>query len=246
MSLVDPPPGWQADVAQATQLAEKANAVSHFGAERSLAVVEVYMTPTPLPGALFVTAIAAKVTSDREVAARMAVDELHATTQRASLAGTGIVEEGWQERVDAAAKQIEATLQWRDTVAGHVTKARLVIAADGENMIALTGECVAATEAQLKPCEAALATLDPGIALDKRVVLALAPAGAQRAVPDKPTSTRDETIRDGSRMPMPPITLPQETRATDRRPVYVGAGIVLLAAAFYWSQRRKQKESSDD
>lgn len=244
MSLVDPPPGWQADVAQATELAEKANAVSHFGAERSVAAAEVYAPSTP-GAALFVTVIAAKMTTDREVAARMAVDELHRTTQRASLAGTGIVEDGWQERVDAAAKQIEATLQWSDTSAQTITKARLVIAADGENLIALTGECVAVTEAQLEPCETALATLDPGIALDKRVVLALAPAGAQRALPDKPTSTRHETMSDGSRMPMPPITLPQETRATDRRPVYVGAGIVLLAAAFYWNQRRKKKESDD-
>lgn len=242
MSLVQAPAGWQTDIPQATQLTEKANAVSHFGAERSMAASEVY-APSTGGAALFVTAIAAKVTAkDREAAARMAVDELHATTQRAALAGTGIVEEGWQERVDATAKQIEATLHWRDTSAQTTTKARLVIVADGENLLAVTGECVASDEAKLEACEAALATLDPGIALDKRVVLALAPAGTERPLPDKPTST----MSDGSRMPMPPITLPQETpRATDRRPVYVGAGLVLLAAAFWWNQRRKKKESDD-
>ena len=96
MSLVQPPPGWHADVVQAAQLSDKANAVSHFGAERSLAASEVYLPDAP-GIALFVTAIAAKVTTDREVAARMAVDELHATTQRAALAGSGagIIEDGW-------------------------------------------------------------------------------------------------------------------------------------------------------
>src|SRR5438045_2921414 len=167
MSLVQPPPGWHADIAQATQLTEKANAVSHFGAERSLAASEVYLPDAP-GVALFVTGIAAKVSTDREIAARVAVDELHATTQRAGLTGT-IVEEGWQERVDAAAKQVEATLTWRDTGSQTITKARLLVVADGENLVAVTGECVASSEAQLKPCEAALATLDPGIALDKRV-----------------------------------------------------------------------------
>jgi hypothetical protein len=235
MSLVTPPAGWQADVAQATQLTEKANAVSHYGAERALAASEVYVAPTP-GAALFVTAIAAKVTTDREVAARMAVDELHATTQRAALAGTGIVEDAWQERVDAAGKLVEATLTWRDTTSGTITHARLVIAADGENLIAVTGECVGTREFQFSPCENALRTLDPGIALDKRVALSLAPIGTQAPPREKPA-----TMSDGSRTPMPPMTLPTENRTTDRRPVYVGAGLVVLAAAFWWKQRRKKE-----
>lgn len=239
MSYVQPPPGWHADVAQATQLADKANAVSHYGAETSLADAEVYLPDAP-GVALFVTAIAAKISTDRDVAARMAVDELHATTQRAALAGSGIVEDGWQERVDAAGKQVEATLQWRDTSANTMTHARLLVVADGEHLIAVTGECVAADAEQMKKCEGALATLDPGITLDKRVVLALAPAGAQRALPDR----RPASMSDASRTPMPPMTLPAEkrTRPVDRRPVYVGAGIVLLAAAFWWNQRRKRNE----
>jgi hypothetical protein len=237
MSLVQPPAGWHADVAQATQLADKANAVSHYGAEKSLAASEVYLPDAP-GVALFVTAIAAKVSTDREVAARMAVDELHATTQRAALAGTGIVEDGWQERVDAAGKQIEATLQWRDTTANTVTHARLVVAADGENLIAVTGECVAADAEQMKKCEGALATLDPGITLDKRVALALAPAGTVAPPHDKPS-----TMSDASHTPLPPMTLPppKGARPVDRRPVYVGAVLVLLAAVFWWNQRRKQK-----
>lgn len=240
MSLVQPPPGWHADTAQATQLSDKANAVSHYGAERSLAAAEVYLPDAP-GVALFVTAIAAKVSTNREVAARMAVDELHATTQRAALAGsgTGIVEDSWQEHVDAAGKQVEATLEWRDTSSNTVTKARLLVVADGENLIALTGECVAADEAKLEPCAAALATLDPGIALDKRVALSLAPAGTQ--APPRSMST-PSTMSDGSRTPMPPITLPStQTTRTDRRPVYVGAGLVVLAAAFWWNQRRKKE-----
>ena len=47
MSLVQPPAGWHADVAQATQLADKANTVSHYGAEKSLATSEVYLPDVP-------------------------------------------------------------------------------------------------------------------------------------------------------------------------------------------------------
>jgi len=35
------------------------------------------------------------------------------------------------------------------------------------------------------------------------------------------------------------MTIPQEGRATDRRPVYGGFGLVILAAVFWWNRRRR-------
>jgi hypothetical protein len=52
---------------------------------------------------------------------------------------------------------------------------------------------------------------------------------------------------DGSRTPLPPITVPQEVRTTDRRPVYVGIGLVVLAVVFWWNRRRRaQREDNSD
>ena len=238
--LVKPPAGWTADTAQADALRIKSNDLSHFGgATRSFATAEVYIAPKP-GVALFVTAVAAKVSVERDAAARVAVDELHASSQRAALAGSGIREEGWQERVDAAAKQVEATLTWRDTGAATVTNARMLVAADPENLVSITGECLAADGADpalVAACRAALATLDPGLDPAKRVAIALAPTGS------RPTAPGGEPARmsDGTHTPLPPMAVRQEDRSTDRRPVYVGAGIVLLAGLFWWNRRRRAR-----
>ena len=238
--LIKPPPGWSADVPQADKLRAKANDMPHFGGAKSFATAEVYLAPKP-GVALFVTAVAAKVSAERDVAARVAVDELHATSQRAALAGSGILEDAWQERVDPKNKHVEATLTWRDTGAATVTHARMLVVADPENIATITGECVAASGADPKvidACKAALATLYPGLAADKRVPIALAPPGSQLTpVGGGPPAT----MSDGSRAPLPPITVRQEDRSTDRRPVYVGAGIVLLTALFWWNRRRRAR-----
>lgn len=247
--LVRPPAGWNHDAAQATALAAKTNELSHFGGARALATADVYLPDKP-GVAMFVTAVAAKVSADREVAARVEVDELHAMSQRAALAGSGILEDGWQEKVDPAAKQIEAMLTWRDGGAHTQTVARIVIAGDADNLIAVTGECVAADDADpraIADCKAALATLDPGIDPAKRTALALAPAGTRPAEPaPSPSAGPSPTMSDGSRAPMPPIVVPTEKAATDRRPVYVGLGIVILAAAFWWNQRRRARFDKED
>ena len=180
MSLVHPPAGWHAGRrASARRLADKANAVSHYGAEKSLAASEVYLPDAP-GVALFVTAIAAKVSTESR--SRGAHGRRRATCDDATCGARRYRHRRrWLARARRRGGQaIEATLQWRDTTANTVTHARLIVAADGENLIAVTGECVAADAEQMKKCEAALATLDPGITLDKRVALALAPAGQQR------------------------------------------------------------------
>ena len=224
---VKPPVGWQLDDVASQGLTTKANQLPHFGGIAAVATAQVYMPPAP-GVALFVTSVAGK-TTEREAAARVAVDELHATSQRAALAGgSGMVEDHWEEKVEG--NQVTASLAWRDP-AGTATTARLVVAADTEHVVAVTGECVAGDGAdakELDACKAALATLDPGLA--KRVQLALAPPGTR---PTPPAAAEPHT-------PLPPIAVRQEDRSPDRRPVYVGAAIVVLAAAFWWMRRRKQ------
>jgi hypothetical protein len=247
------PAGWTIDNETSRNLTRHVNGLGHFGfpAAAKVAVANVDHYVSPKPGVtLTVTFIAGAVTDQREAAARAAVDELHESAQRAAIVGTGIVEQGWQEKIDPAAKQIEATLTWRDTQEHTTSQSRLLVVADAAQITALTGECYAADEADPKlvaDCKAALATLDPGIDAAKRVALALAPTGT-RPTPPEPavgSGVPPPTITDASRTPLPPMTMPQEHRATDRRPVYVGIGLVVLAAVFWWNRRRRARHEDE-
>ena len=241
-----PPAGWHLDEAQSEALGAKLRGTGYFGlppdAATTVANATVYV-PGERGIALTVVLVAAKLSGEREAAARAAVDELHATSQRAALAGSGIVEDGWQEKVDPAARQIDASLAWRDTTAKTSSTARLVIAGDAENLIAVTGECFASDDVSPKlaaDCMGALATLNPGIEPARRVALALAPTGT-RPAPAEGSGAEPARMSDGSRTPLPPISVPQQARTSDRRPVYVGIGLVVLAAAFWWNRRRRAR-----
>lgn len=253
--LITPPPGWRADVEQARLLSAKTNEVSHFGGAPALATAEVYVAPSS-PATLHVTAIAAKVKDHREAAARVAVDSFHESPRRAQLASSKVVVDAWEEKVDAATKQIVAQLAWRDDESRTATTARLLIVADAENLVAITAECV--TGEVTKPadkaaCEKQLATLDTGIAADTRVPLSLAPVGTEpppgpTAMGPKPGQRPAPTISDsGDRDPLPPMNIQGETkRTTDRRPVYVGLGIILLAALFWWNRRHRGRDDEGE
>lgn len=245
MGFVKAPAGWRADDNEAKAIAAKANTLPHFGGAAAVATTQVLLASDG-PGALYVTAIAGKVGEHRDAAARVEIDSFLATGKRAQLMSTNVSTGRTSSSVNAAKQQLEIELEWSDV--DTQTQARLIIAADAENMIAVTGECVFAastTEASRKACEQALKTLDPGIAADKRVVLALAPDGTEPPATEKPSPTiprLPSTMSDGSRTPLPPMNIPTETkRTTDRRPVYVGLGIVLLAAVFWWNRRRRER-----
>ncbi len=241
------PSGWQLDTAHSEEQTKRLQSTSHFGldpaAHATMANADVYV-PRERGVVLSVVLVAASTTEELPAAARAAVDELHAASQRAALAGGGIVEEGWQEKVDTAGKQIEATLAWRDTAAKTSSTARLLVVADATHIQSLTGECFASDDADaalVTACKAALATLNPGIPVEQRVALALAPAGTRPTPPAGPTR-EPARMNDGTRAPLPPMALRHEDRATDRRPVYVGIALVVLAAVFYWNRRRHARE----
>lgn len=250
---IQAPAGWKVDDAASNALAVKLRAVPAFGlAGQPFVYADIYAPAKP-GIALTVSIIAVQCAPQCEAGARTAVDEFRATSTRAALAGTGIVEEGSQEKVDAAAKQVEATLAWRDTTAKTSSQARLLVGSDGKNLLAVTGECFANDDAdkqEVAACKTALATLDLGLPARLRVALALAPAGTRPTPPegsDAPVGSGHEPAKmgDGSRAPLPPISVPQEGRTTDRRPVYVGLGLVLLAAAFWWNRHRRNRREKD-
>jgi hypothetical protein len=250
--FVKAPTGWKQDVPEATALTEKTNKLPHFGgAAPTLASAQIFTAPDG-PGGLYVIGVAAKLSEHRDAAVRVAVDSFLGAPERARLtnADAMISINASSSRLDDKAKQVEATLQWKDNDLGVITNARLLVAADAENLIAVTGECVLSpqtTPASADACFKALATLDTGIAIGKRVVLGLSAAGTEPPPgPARPSTMSAPTMSDGSRTPMPPITLapPAPKRTVDRRPVYVGAGLVVLAGLFWWNRRRRERLES--
>jgi hypothetical protein len=241
------PDGWTAT--DSKELADGAGALTHFGIHDvpGTKIAAMQITP-PDPNAgvtLFATRIEMKVANE-PAAVRAEIDGFHGAAQRAQLAGTKVVELGWAERTDDAAKQVEATLGFHDTT-NHVTVAsRIVIAATADELISVSGECMARDDADVKSvasCQIALASLDPSGA-GPRVAIALAPSGTPAPEDPHPTGP---TISDGSHLPIAPITIHPDTQPdVDRRPVFIGAGIVLLAGVFWWNMKRRAREEDDE
>lgn len=255
-SAIKTPAGWTLDEAQSAELGHRLDDVGHFGyppgAVPTIANANVFVAPGP-GIVLSVELVVASGVHERDAAARAAVDDLHAMSQRAALAGSGISEDGWQEKADPAARQVEATLAWRDGGAETRSEARRIVVADEGHIISVTGECFASDDVDPKlfaDCKAALATLDPGIEPAKRAAIGLAPAGT-RTTPPEPAagsagagsgSGAATSMTAGPRAPLPPMTMPaQDVRTVDRRPVYVGIGLVVLAAVFWWNRRRRAR-----
>jgi hypothetical protein len=260
--LVVAPAGWRSDPEQATALAQRFAATSHFGGLPAVTAAEAYVAGEP-GAALFVTRATATLPErpapDEQAArvTRAALDELRASSRRASLTGGAADERAWQERVEADPRQVTATLAWTDTTSHTVEAARVVVASDGKRIVAVTGECLAgdAADRGLAACRAALATLDPGVAPASRVVLALTPASDTAPVAGAAAATAAATqappresarLDDGSKVMLPPTTIPLDPPPTDRRPVYLGAGIIVLAAMFWWNRRRRDKFERED
>jgi hypothetical protein len=263
-ATIKAPAGWAIDDAQSADLGTKLEGVGHFGYDAGavpvLANANVFVAPKP-GAVLTVELVVASGVTEVDAAARAAIDELHATSQRAAITGSGIREDGWQEKAVPAAKQVEATLAWRDGSAKTRSDARrIVIATQDGHIVSVTGECFASEDADAKlvaDCKAALATLDPGIDAGKRVAIGLAPPGTRPAPPAPAagsaaagsagtatqTGSSAPSMASGPRAPLPPMMLPaaQDVRTVDRRPVYVGIGLVVLAAVFWWNRRRRAR-----
>lgn len=267
-SLVTAPAGWRPDPEQEAELARRFAAVEHFGGLAATTAAEVHVPPRSSV-ALCATRATAAVSDPAAVAraARAALDELRATPRRASLIGTTAEELAWQERVEPDARQVTAILHWREPVGHTVGNARIVVVSDGRRIAAVTGECLAGGGADLgasNACIQQLASLDPGIPAADRVALAPAPPAeaasapadgaaappARRAAAESPATMAPAPdslppppprIDDGTKVVLPPMVIPQDRPAPDRRPTYLGAGLIVLAVVFWWNRRRRDR-----
>ena len=262
---IAPPAGWTLD----PQLSARIGGAPRPGAP----VTEAYR-PAARGAVLYVTRVERTVAADRRDATAAAeLAELRGAVRRQ---GAGVRVEASTMRANPAAKQLEASLTWRDAAAGVVDASRMLVAADAQRLVAVTGQCVLAADAPAelaKACEAALATLDPGIDAGARVPLSiggeaeedepplpgpgLAPAAAagSAAGPAPPAAgapaagTRaglpePAKLDDGSRVSLQP--LPPPKTEPDRRPIYLGFGLLVLALLFWWNRRRRERFEAED
>jgi hypothetical protein len=241
--VVTPPTGWTGH--ESMDLAKSTGEIGHFGAhaQATIGAAEI-KPPTDLGVTLFATRAAMTIAND-PAAVRAEVDAFHGASQRAQLTGSVVQEQGWQEKADD--KQVEANLAFHDTT-NHITStSRMLVVATATQLIEVTGECLArddADPAALAACKAALATLDPGA--DARVAIALAPAGTAAPERDEPFHS-GPVLSEGPRTPLPPMVIRPDTQPdVDRRPVFIGAGIVLLACVFWWNMKRRAQLEEDE
>ena len=265
--LVSAPPGWRADPEQAGALAQRFAATTQFGGLPAEIAAEAYVAERP-GVALFATRATATLSdpadeAQRGRAARSALEALRASSQRAALTGGAAQEQSWHEQSDSEARQITATLTWHDPTSHTSEEARLVVASDGKQIVAVTGACVIADGAGPKlvaGCRTSLSLLATGIARAQRVPIALAAprndasseraasghaAPAQRAQSTMSAAPSEPAASD-DRVRLPPMAIPQDARSNDRRTAYVGAGVVVLAAMFWWNRRRRDRFERED
>lgn len=243
IAAVKAPPEWREDKGAGTQLAASAHAELEAKGVKAAATAQVFVAPDN--SVLYVTLVARKMTADRDLHARELVDSFLRAPQRAQLTSAKVSVTSSSSKLDAAAKQIDAAVQWQNEEAGFEMRSRLVVVADAEHLITISGECLLKQDgaAGLRaPCDAALASLDPELPAASRIALSLAPEGTEAPAGERVGSGATLEGVDGPRAPVPPISLPAEpVRTVDRRPVYVGLGLVVLAGLFWWNGRRRDR-----
>ena len=276
--LVREPAGWRSDPEQASALAQRLAASGTLGGLPAVTAAEAFVAAQP-GAALFVSRATAALPDGADTAARalrLAIDELRASPARGALAGGAARERSWDEAIDGDGRQVAARQTWDDPTTGARAVARLVAVTDGARLAMVTGECLAGEAAPagaLAACEAALATLDPGIPQAGRVALrpsapspvgsagasssssgvpssssssgaptgASAPSSSGASASATPRMSEPARLTDGGRVSFPPMTISPAPVEPDRRPMYVGLGVCVLAAGLWWSRRQRDR-----
>ncbi|HLL25858.1 MAG TPA: hypothetical protein VK427_27155, partial [Kofleriaceae bacterium] len=181
--------------------------------------------------------------AEAEVAAaerdRVATLELEEPRNALRRQGANAKAEEDTQRFDAAAQQLEAAVTWRDATVGVIDTTRVLVAGDDRRLVAVTGQCVLGADAApalAKACGDALTTLETEVPRASRVRLAIAATASEP--PPKPAP---DVLSDGGTVSLPPIAVGPPRAQTDRRPVFLGAGLIVLAALFWWNRKRRDE-----
>lgn len=76
------------------------------------------------------------------------------------------------------------------------------------------------------------------------------PADTTASEPAKPEAPSMSAVPDSAapaeRDRLPPLIIPQSQPEPDRRPAYVGLGLVVMAAALWWNRRQRDRFDRED
>jgi hypothetical protein len=260
--IVQPPAKWRLDREKSAQMNAAGAGAHHFGATPSIDATEAYF-PNEIGAALIVTRSTTTTTAlpaaARDAAIASAIDELEAWPTRSATTGAPITDNTHERKVLDPDKLLEVTVGGRDAAASTRSMFRMIVAADADKVVTVTGLCLDRDDSNpehVAACRAALATLSTGIAPAARVALAfptLVPAAVPSLAPtmDVPSTPAAPplsapTLSDGSKIKFAPIEVSPSTTPVDRRPVFIGAGLVVLAAIFWWNRRQRERYSPAD
>lgn len=239
-AMITVPKGWQPDPERASGLAQKEQALKHFAGAKVTVATEVYVPTTP-GVALFVTRVTSEtLLGSQPAAARIAVDEFFASAPKPY---------DQRDNYDRDLKVFVVHTETADVTDGTQTVSHMMIVFDATRIVTVRGDCLTAESSKgedYTACTQALYALDPGIPLDQRIAVTVADY-APIAAPEPPRDLPQQpSITDGQNVRWSPMTIAQGKPDPDRRPIYVGAGIVVLAAAFWWNRRQRERFDRED
>ena len=254
----DPPPvarmtqpaGWILDPPGGTRVAAGLGADGLFAGAPIGVDAQVWTAPSHHAVLVTTQVSTDRLPADPDAAANATLHEIRAGAD----AVDGAAIDRWMVVVDPAGKLHEATLTWRDPSVGTTTIVRALVFRTGGALARIAGECVIGLDgaADRAACEAALATIAPNAtALEPVKVTAEAPAAAEPAAEPMPAAGSGATLgsgappslRDGADVPATVMVRPP-TKQADRRPLYLVAGIAVLALVFLWNRRERQRREA--
>ncbi len=256
--MVTPPAGWIEDPEQSAKVTRTLEGLDQFGGKPATVVGKLFVAPGS-QAALAVTRATLTDLTDLPASARAAIDELLDGPRRAAKTSHEVTVVSTAELQDNP-RQYAAVITWRDATADLTNTSRLVLEANAEHLVAVTGECLTSSvtrPALLQACTLALQRLDSGIPPDRRVEMTVTGRGPAAAVPapatpqprmTSPPSRTEEPARltDGTNVVLPPMAIPANPPEADRRPLYIGGGLVVMAVALWWNRRRRERFDRDD
>lgn len=256
------PPGWTLD--EPTSLRASAATQAQYRSRGRAAQVEVegHLAPSG-PASLYVTRVREELAVEQPDGAGGAglaqrrseiVSEKLASLTRTAADSQGQVESSTQRWI-VDDKLVEGTIRWKARDTGLRVTVRTLVAANAAGLSSITGECflgVDASAALDQACQQALASLSLDLPVAERIEIALDAAPAVASPPavvdieTAPAPATSDAPRLGEGPPGTVMRMSPSERERDRRPVYIGAGIVVMAAVFWWNRRRRERFERDD